>query len=67
MSNYKQLARKFLGINYCYQCGKCIWWSKDKLRYIEDVKSDGFLAPACQECIAYSENHFSNLSHEQKT
>ena len=61
--NIKKQVARIIGIQYCYNCGKCIWWSKQKLRYYEDSKSNGFLAPVCQECLTLSE-HYSNLSHE---
>lgn len=51
---WKRIMR-FFRINFCYTCGKCIWWSKGRLRYVEDTKSDGFIAPACEECIFNAE------------
>lgn len=49
---------RLLKIERCYHCGKCIWWKKTRLRYIESPKDEyGFLAPACKKCINYAQEH----------
>lgn len=53
---YLNKIEKSLRIERCYNCGRCIWWQKGKLRYIESPKDkDGFLAPACRCCRKYVE------------
>ncbi len=57
---YKILHK--LGIRFC-QCGKCVWFSKQTLRWSDGVDYNedgspyfcGYTAPACQNCIAYSQ------------
>jgi bacterioferritin-associated ferredoxin len=48
---------RLLKIERCYNCGKCIWWKKTRLRYIEDIKNNGFVGPACSNCINYAKEH----------
>ena len=53
----KRKIAKLFGIRFCY-CGKCVWWSKETLRYIEDPDDIiGFTAPACFSCLAYAEKN----------
>ena len=56
---YYRWLKNLFGIRFCNGCGKCIWWNKETLRFIESPKDEyGYSAPACSSCIAYSEENY---------
>ena len=55
---YLNKIEKLLRIERCYGCGHIIWWQKGVLRYIENCDDLGFIAPACKNCIGFSEKQF---------
>jgi len=57
---YLLKIEKLLRIERCYSCGRCIYWQKGRLKYIEDPDDLGFIAPACKSCQGFAEKHQYN-------
>ena len=61
---FRKLLRK-LGFKWCDGCGRCIWFSKETLRWADGVDYNedgspyltGYTAPACEHCRLYAENN----------